>query len=361
GPGRGPDGNFMLTGITLTAAPLPKVKEAPPKATPVKLIAGSATFEADKQTIAAALAGDKKSGWSVAGQGGKDHADVSAIEGDVGHDGGTTLSLTLKFESGHFGMGRPRISIATDSAKLDASAALQHAQELRTVLDKHQGQINDQNRAAVARWYRGLDPEANKIYGAVEEHAKQEPQPNLIPAFIATASRGGDVHFLIRGEVDRKNGVQKPGFVQVLMTAPDHDQRWAGPTAATPRVGLANWITDAEHGAGHLLARVIVNRLWQHHMGRGIVGTPNDFGVQGEPPTHPELLDFLAGALIRGGWKLKPIHKLIMTSAVYMQGGETNDAALKSDPQNKLWWRRPARRLEAEAIRDCLLAVSGTL
>src|SRR5262249_61250322 len=90
GPGRGPDGNFMLTGITLTAAPIPKAKEAPPKPTPVKLTAGSAPFEADKQTIAAALAGDKKSGWSVAGQVGKDHAAVFAIEGDVGHDGGTT-------------------------------------------------------------------------------------------------------------------------------------------------------------------------------------------------------------------------------------------------------------------------------
>ena len=88
------------------------------------------------------------------------------------------------------------------------------------------------------------------------------------------------------------------------------------------RIALANWITDVDHGAGHLLARVIVNRLWQHHLGDGIVGTPNDFGIQGEPPTHPELLDYLARELINNGWKLKPIHKLIMTSAVYMQAGE---------------------------------------
>ena len=81
-----------------------------------------------------------------------------------------------------------------------------------------------------------------------------------------------------------------------------------------------DWLTDVDHGAGHLLARVIVNRLWQHHFGRGIVATPSDFGTQGERPTHPELLDWLAGELIRGGWRLKPIHKLIMTSAVYMAG-----------------------------------------
>src|SRR5437660_9321065 len=90
------------------------------------------------------------------------------------------------------------------------------------------------------------------------------------------------------------------------------------------RRALAAWITDVDQGAGHLLARVIVNRLWQHHFGRGIVATPSDFGQQGERPTHPELLDWLASELVRGGWRLKPIHKLIMTSAVYMQGGESD-------------------------------------
>ncbi|MBT4866093.1 MAG: DUF1553 domain-containing protein, partial [Planctomycetaceae bacterium] len=112
---------------------------------------------------------------------------------------------------------------------------------------------------------------------------------------------------------------------------------------------------------GNLLARVIVNRLWQHHFGRGIVSTPSDFGTQGERPTHPELLEYLATELIRGGWKLKPIHKLIMSSSVYMQAGLSNEAGMQADPTNKLWWRRPARRMEAEVIRDSMLAISGTL
>ena len=132
-------------------------------------------------------------------------------------------------------------------------------------------------------------------------------------------------------------------------------------TPRPPRVALADWITDEEHGAGHLLARVIVNRLWQHHLGRGIVATPSDFGSQGVAPTHPDLLDYLAAELIRGGWKLKPIHKLIMMSAVYRQSGESDAVATKTDPDNLLWWRRGARRLEAEVIRDALLAVSGSL
>ncbi len=124
---------------------------------------------------------------------------------------------------------------------------------------------------------------------------------------------------------------------------------------------LAEWITDTEHGAGQLLARVIVNRLWQHHMGRGIVATPSDFGSRGERPTHPELLDYLARELIKNGWRLKPIHKLIMTSAVYQQGSRLDAAKAKVDHDNKLWWRFLPRRLEAEVIRDCLLAVSGQL
>jgi hypothetical protein len=124
---------------------------------------------------------------------------------------------------------------------------------------------------------------------------------------------------------------------------------------------LADWLTDEHQGAGYLLARVIVNRLWQHHLGRGIVGTPSDFGSQGAAPTHPELLDYLATELIRNDWQLKPIHQIIMKSAVYRQSGENNERATKIDPGNSLWWRRGATRLEAEVIRDTLLAVSGSL
>src|SRR5262249_19793173 len=138
---------------------------------------------------------------------------------------------------------------------------------------------------------------------------------------------------------------------------PEKENSWLIPPQPNlppphPRIALASWLTDARQGAGSLLARVIVNRLWQHHIGRGLVATPNDFGVQGEPPTHPELLDFLAGELIREGWKLKHLHKLIMTSATYMQAGEAPAAHLQTDPHNRLCWRHPARRLEGEAIRD---------
>lgn len=96
------------------------------------------------------------------------------------------------------------------------------------------------------------------------------------------------------------------------------------------------------------MARVIVNRLWQHHFGRGLVSTPSDFGVQGDQPTHPELLDWLAGELIRNGWQLKPVHKLMMTSATYRQNNETDAARLAADPDNRLFWHRSPQRLEGD-------------
>ena len=116
-----------------------------------------------------------------------------------------------------------------------------------------------------------------------------------------------------------------------------------------------------DYGAGQLLARVIVNRLWQHHLGRGIVATPSDFGTQGVRPTHPELLDWLAIELVHGGWRLKPIHKLILTSSVYLESDETDSARVAVDHDNLLCWHKSGKRLEAETIRDSMLAVSGLL
>src|SRR5262249_6874185 len=152
-------------------------------------------------------------------------------------------------------------------------------------------------------------------------------------------------HFLKRGDPNQKDGEATQGFLQVLTRHPEGEKRWQtappkGWRTSYRRRSLANWITDVECGAGHLLARVIVNRLCQPTRGRGIVNPPGDFGLQGEPPTHPELLDWLAGELIAGGWRLKPIHKLIVTSAVYTQGNQGEPSRAKFDPDNKLNWRR---------------------
>jgi hypothetical protein len=129
-------------------------------------------------------------------------------------------------------------------------------------------------------------------------------------------------------------------------------------SGADRRVRLARWIADP---ANPLPARVMVNRLWQYHFGRGIVATPSDFGSNGVPPSHPELLDWLASAYIANGWRLKPIHRLILLSATYRQSSRIDEGARGVDRENHLLWRMTPRRLEAESIRDAVLATSGVL
>jgi hypothetical protein len=124
------------------------------------------------------------------------------------------------------------------------------------------------------------------------------------------------------------------------------------------RLELARWLTRPDHP---LTARVMVNRIWQHHFGEGIVRTPSNFGKLGRPPTHPELLDWLALEFVRSGWSIKQMHRLILLSAAYQQSSEAMVETWKNDPDNLLFGRMNRRRLEAEALRDSILAVSGRL
>jgi hypothetical protein len=151
----------------------------------------------------------------------------------------------------------------------------------------------------------------------------------------------------------------EPGFLQVVSSA-DAVVPTADPAAKTcgRRRVLADWIASPENP---LTARVLANRLWQYHFGRGIVRSPNNFGVQGDKPTHPELLDWLATELIRGGWRLKPLHRLIMTSNTYKQSSRAASECLAKDPANDLFWRFDMRRLTGEEVRDSVLAVTGVL
>jgi hypothetical protein len=233
---------------------------------------------------------------------------------------------------------------------------------------------NDKQKKRLVDWHKGFDREWIRLNEVVLRQQSQNPKPDLTQVFAArvrgtTYQFGADtykVYQLRRGNVDNKESEATPGFFQVLMRSEVDENRWlSDPTMKDKlrpgRLGLADWMTDVDDGAGHLLARVIVNRLWHHHFGRGIVATPSDFGTRGEKPSHPEMLDWLASELIRGGWKLKPVHRLIVTSSVYMQAGEVTPSGKQHDPENLLLWRRSSRRLEAEVIRDALLTVSGTL
>ncbi len=129
-------------------------------------------------------------------------------------------------------------------------------------------------------------------------------------------------------------------------------------TEGSGRLQLADWLARPDHP---LTARVMVNRIWQHHFGEGLVRTPNDFGERGERPTHPELLDYLAARFVESGWSMKAMHRLIMLSSAYQQSSRADADGLAGDPENRLFGRMNRRRLDAEAIRDSLLAVAGRL
>lgn len=182
-------------------------------------------------------------------------------------------------------------------------------------------------------------------------------KPKDLPeAFVATdIDRRATTTFL-------KTRVGKAAIEPAFLTLLDKSKPQIKPTKSTTgrRLALANWIANEENP---LTTRVIVNRVWQRHFGRGIVATPNDFGTLGEPPSHPELLDWLTSRFLAGGWKLKPLHELIMNSAAYRQTArhEPGEAERMQDPGNRLLWRFPVQRLDAEQVRDAMLAVSGEL
>ena len=192
--------------------------------------------------------------------------------------------------------------------------------------------------------------------------ALQDQMPAPLPALHSVANlpeKKSPIHLLTRGEYAAKGAPvgMRPLGVLLAEDAPELPE-----TIAKPRTELAQWIVDPAHP---LTARVMANRLWQGHFGRGIVATANDFGRMGARPTHPELLDYLANEFVARGFSVKQMHRLILSSNTYQQASaEPNDAALKTlamqqDPENRLYWRFNRQRLEAEELRDAMLAVAG--
>ena len=385
GPGRAGNGNFALSDIRVFAA-----NKKGGQRVPVKLVNPKATHQQNTAglSVASSIDSDKrKSGWAVDFGGiGKEQAAVFEFAAPVGFEGGTILTVEMDFyvNTSHT-IGRPRLAVTAAprpvAIKGDSSAA-----SVATLLAavKQAGSVEKldaKQRAALLKIYRAQDAEWTKLNNHVQQHLASKPVPKMEKVQVTSEGfkptkhhadgRGfphfyKQTYFLKRGDANQKDGEATQGFLQVLMRGGKNEQSWQvappeGWRTSYRRRSLANWLTDTEHGAGHLLARVMANRLWQHHLGRGIVNTPNDFGLQGELPTHPQLLDWLALELIENGWRLKPLHKQIVMSATYRQSAAHDAAKLKADPQNKLHWRRTPARLEAEVIRDSILKVSGRL
>jgi hypothetical protein len=214
-----------------------------------------------------------------------------------------------------------------------------------------------------ARTLRTLKGDAGTRYAELKKQLAEfdSIKPKPLPRgqyMIDISATAPPTYVHLRGDPYSKGEEVQPGFLSILdpgnakITPPQRID------STGRRTVLANWLVDPKNP---LVARVMVNRIWQYHFGTGIVATPGDFGRMGSRPTHPELLDYLASTFVENGWSIKKLHKTILLSNTYRQSSDTQAKAAAADPDNKLMWRYGRHRLEAEAIRDSMLQLSGLL
>jgi hypothetical protein len=218
------------------------------------------------------------------------------------------------------------------------------------------------NRISDAQMIARMTDEEKRTHAAllieIDKLEKQKPAAYPSALAIGEAGRAAQPTYLLeRGSLDARGPEVGPGVLSVL-----GDFKFAAPpegaSSTWRRRGFAEWIASPENP---LTARVMVNRLWQHHFGEGIVRTPGNFGKLGEPPTHPELLDWLAVEFVERGWSIKAMHRVMMLSDSYQRSSAAIAANLTIDAENRYLWRMSQERLEAEAMRDQILAVAGSL
>ena len=243
---------------------------------------------------------------------------------------------------------------------VEAVAAFQtppesRGEKQRELVKKYRSKLRSLIAKAATPEERG---EVERLRRQIEDvEAERPPQPTKAYVWTENTTEPPATHVFHRGNPRDPRGEVGPGVPAILIDGP-----LPPPSPAEHSTGrrrqLADWLVRAENP---LTARVVVNRVWQHHFGDGLVGSENDFGVMGESPTHPALLDWLASEFVARGWSLKQLHRLILLSSTYQMSAAASPAAEQKDPNCDLLWRYPPRRLEAEAIRDAVLAASGQL
>jgi hypothetical protein len=219
--------------------------------------------------------------------------------------------------------------------------------------------ISDDDLAGRFPEYRALRERVRKV---IAERQKDRPPPlDRLAAYVETDPKPAVHHILRRGLHNQVGAEVQPGVPAAFSTKANGfhiEPRREGQVSTGRRTALARWVTSPENP---LFARVMVNRIWQHHFGTGLVATPDNLGRSGSRPSHPELIDFLAAEFVRSGHSIKAMHRLILHSAVYRQASTTQDDLSRIDPDNRLLGHFPLRRLDAEALRDTMLHVSGEL
>jgi hypothetical protein len=323
GPGRASDGNFVVSKFSATFIP-PNSQDEP---TVIKFVSAQADFEQANFAAKSALDDDLKDGWAVSPQIGTAHVAVFEAASESAIPVGSRLRVTIEQQhSDQHALGKFRLSIA-ESLTMSPPTETPQRQELIATKDALQRELAVPVPLAMAVTEGGT---AGGLFPGIQ-----------------------DVPIHIRGSYAKLGPVVRrrlPRFFAGENQPPI--------TQGSGRRELAAWVAAPDNP---LTARVIVNRVWHWHFGEGLVRTPSNFGMLSEAPSHPELLDWLANRFIEDGWSLKKLHRRIMLSATYRQSSRVSRETFDKDPENRLVGRFTPRRLEAEAIRDAILAVSGPL
>ncbi|HVV98848.1 MAG TPA: DUF1549 and DUF1553 domain-containing protein, partial [Planctomycetaceae bacterium] len=353
GPGRQDNGNLHLSEVKVSAAPA----AAPNDLKPVAIAIATADFNQDGWTIAHALDGNIKSAWGIYPQVGKPHQAVFVLKEPLEFADGAALSLVLEQQhgGGHL-IGRFRWSATSaENPQTDAQAI---PGEVAAAIAVPPAERTNRQRADLAwharraRLERDLAklPAQQMVYAAAFDF---KPEGNFRPAGTPRP-----IHLLKRGDVNQSGDEVSPGALACLTALPAEFSGEAMKTEGARRAALARWTSDPQN---ILTWRSIANRIWQHHFGRGIVDTPNDFGRMGSLPTNPELLDWLAVTLRDNGGSLKALHRVIVLSATYRQSSAHRADFAEVDGDNRYLWRQNRTRLDAEAVRDAILQATGKL
>ncbi|MEX2216114.1 MAG: PSD1 and planctomycete cytochrome C domain-containing protein [Phycisphaeraceae bacterium] len=373
-PGKGPGRhhqerpNFVLYEFTITASPSDKAGGKKTKPQPVALTDAQADFSQEKWSVKGLIDGDPKTGWAINPEFHKPHHATFKTAKPAGFKGGTTLTFTL---DQHYGecrtIGRLRLSALTGGAGPALPA------EITRILDTPAATRVDAQKDKLREYFLKQDVAAQKLETEASSLKKQiEAMPAPSTLVMKELDQPRETHVMKRGDFLQLGERVIAATPSVLHAMPE--------AAPRDRLGLAQWIASNDNP---LLARVTVNRWWAEFFGQGIVTTLEDFGTQGDLPTHPQLLDWLAIEFMsysppsQGGagggsvaqtsetksqpWSMKHLHRLIVTSATYRQSSRITPDLLQRDPTNTLLTRGPRFRLQAETIRDNALAIAGLL
>jgi hypothetical protein len=338
GPGRwGKTGNFILDEMSMFAGA-------------TNLAFGRARADWEQQYYRAEHAVDRnpKSGWAIAPQFGKRHFLIAELKEPLANNDGKVSFRFEQYHGNNHVIGRTRLSVTTET---DPQALWPIEPEIVEILGAA-GKTSEQS-AKLAAYYRTVSPTVRKIERELirlRERDKELASTNYKTLVMQERKDLRETYIHQRGNFLDKGKVVTAGLPAFLKQTANEE--------ATNRLALAKWIVDPQNP---LPARVTVNRLWERFFGAGLVKTSDDFGFQGEDPSHPELLDYLATEFVRSGWDMKAMQKAIVMSATYRQSAATTEDRLQKDLYNRLLARGPRFRLDPETIRDQALAVSGLL